>query len=58
MKIKLKEEYAEWSVGTKTKKVVKLKNLDPSLWADVALEHPEFFLMGGEIKKPIAKKED
>ena len=43
MKLKLKEEYKEWSVAVKTYKKIKLKNLDPVLYEEVYKEHPEFF---------------
>lgn len=62
MKLRIKEDYKDWSVGTKTHKKVKLKNLDPALYEEVYKEHPEFFATEKakvvEVKEETKTKED
>ena len=44
MKLKIKEEYKEWSIGEGRNRPVKLKNLDPTLWEYHYLNgYSEFF---------------
>jgi hypothetical protein len=54
MKLRIKEEYKEWSVAVKTIKKIKLKNLDPFFYEEVYKSHPEFFII--EKEKPVVKE--
>ena len=63
MKLKIKEEYKEWSIGGGRNRPLKLKNLDPSLWEYYYLNgYSEFFeeviVEKKETKKEISNNKD
>lgn len=58
MKLRIKEEYKEWSVAVKTIKKIKLKNLDPFFYEEVYKSNPEFFTIEKPVVKEVKKQED
>ena len=57
MKLKIKEEYKEWSIGEGRNRPVKLKNLDPTLWEYHYLNGYSEFFEEVIIEKKETKKE-
>ena len=60
MKLRIKEEYKEFSIGGGRLKKIKLKNLDPSLYQSLYDNgYSEFFYEEKPVKKTIiVEKED
>ena len=63
MKLKIKEEYKEWSICEGRNRPLKLTNLDPSLWEYYYLNgYSEFFeeviVEKKETKKEISNNKD
>jgi len=63
MKLKIKDEYKEWSIGGGRNRPLKLTNLDPSLWEYYYLNgYSEFFeeviVEKKEIKNEISNNKD
>jgi len=57
MKLKIKEEYKEWSIGESKNRLIKLKNLDPTLWEYYYLNGYSEFFEEVIIEKKETKKE-
>lgn len=57
MKLKIKEEYKEWSICEGRNRPIKLKNLDPTLWEYYYLNGYSEFFEEVIIEKKETKKE-